>query len=62
MSDLSKRFSLDYLVSSNKSKDAYKQGFKDCKEKVITILLKNAKEQPQRTDYIGSILEDVGKL
>ena len=59
MSDLSKRFSLDYLVSSKD--ENYKKGFKDCKDKVFEILIKRAKEET-KTDYIKTIFEDIGKL
>jgi hypothetical protein len=58
MSDLSKRFSLDYLVSSKD--ENYKKGFKDCKNKVFAILIKHAKNT--KTDYIKNIFEDIGKL
>jgi hypothetical protein len=59
MSDLSKRFSLDYLVSTKN--EPYKKGFKDCREKIVAILIKHAKEST-KTDYIKCIFEDIEKL
>jgi hypothetical protein len=60
MSDLSKRFSLDFLVSANKATD-YERGFQDCKNKIFEILIRRAKEKT-KTDYIKTIFEDIGKL
>jgi hypothetical protein len=59
MSDLSKRFSLDYLISGKRTND-YDKGFQDCKKKVFEILIKHAKNP--KTDYVQHIFEDIGKL